>query len=89
MTEGYGCRREGLATIYEIPDDGLTESERIMNHNRVLRQLTSESEWVKEAISLEEYRARQSRLSLVDAILSIPAAIYCGVRNGIEAVRKT
>ena len=88
MTKGYGCRREGLATIYELPDDGLTESERIRNHNDVLRRLSSESDCMKGAISLEEYRARQS-LTLVDALLSIPAAIYFGIRNGIKAIRGT
>ena len=94
MTKGYGCRREGLATIYEFLDDGLTESERIRNHNRVLRRLSSESDCMRDAISLEEYRARQRRddkqnLTLVDALLSIPAAIYFGIRNGIKTVRRT
>ena len=94
MTKGYGCRREGLATIYELPDDGLTESEMIRNHNTVLRQLSSESDCMRDAISLEEYRARQRRddkqnLTLVDALLSIPAAIYFGIRNGIKTVRRT
>ena len=94
MTKGYGCRHEGLATIYEFLDDGLIESKRIRNHNRVLRRLSSESDCMRDAISLEEYRARQRRddkqnLTLVDALLSIPAAIYFGIRNGIKTVRRT
>ena len=59
MSTGYEGRLEGLATIHEIPKDGLTESQRIRNYNDVLRRLSSESDCMKGAISLEEYRRRQ------------------------------
>jgi len=59
MSTGYEGRLEGLATIHEIPKDGLTESQRIRNHNEAMRKSGKDDFWRTQAISLEEYRRRQ------------------------------
>ena len=57
MTKGYGCRHEGLATIYELPNDGLTESERTLKYNQGLRKLAGDAAWKVITYHSEAIRA--------------------------------